>query len=388
MGESMTIEIKRAYLDEIRWRYQKGTKSEKSKILDEFCLVCKYDRKHAIKILNGDIQVRTKRPGPKSKYEDNDFLQSLVELWVKMNKMCSKKMVAAFPKWLPHYETSIKIRGLLETISPSTIDRILRPVKKPIMKGLSTTRPSLVKSRIPIKLIDGEIKIPGYMEADTVSHCGSNASGEFISSLTMTDLESGWTDNRAIWTKTAVNTKDKIEEIEKNLPFTLVGFASDNGTEFINEELYNYLKDREAPVNMVKRRPYKKNDSAHVEQKNWTHVRELFGYQRYENKELVALMNEIYKAYWNPLQNYFTPVLKLKEKIRIGGKIKKKYDIPLTPCDRLLNSNYLPKKEKENLDREFKAKNPFTLKKLMDEKLKEFFKLADELEKKSLLTKG
>jgi len=382
----MTIEIKRAYLEEIRWRYQKGTKSEKSKILDEFCLVCKYDRKHAIKILNGNIQPRTKRPGPKSKYSDDDFLQALVDLWVQMNKICSKKMKAAFPKWLPHYNTSIKIMNLLGTISPSTIDRILRPIRKPIIRGFSTTKPNLIKSRIPIKLIDGEIKIPGYVEADTVSHCGSNASGEFISSLTITDLYSGWTENRAVWTKSAINTKDKIEEIEKALPFALIGFASDNGTEFINEELYRYLKKREAPVNMVKRRPYKKNDSAHVEQKNWTHVRELLGYQRYDNKELVGLMNEIYKAYWNPLQNYFTPVLKLKEKIRIGGRIKKKYDIPTTPCDRLLQSSYLPKEDAARLEREFSAKNPFTLKKLMNEKLKEFFKLADEYEKKRLIS--
>lgn len=382
----MTIEIKRAYLDEIRWRYQKSTKSQKTKILDEFCAVCSYDRKHAIKILNGDIKPRIRKPGPKSKYGDREFLLVLIDLWVKMNKICSKKMVAAFPKWLPFYNTSIQIMDLLTTISPSTIDRLLRPIRKPIIKGMGATRPSLIKSRIPLKLIDGEIKIPGYVEADTVAHCGSSLSGEFISSLTVTDLYSGWTENRAIWTKSAKSTKEMIEEIENKLPFSLVGFASDNGTEFLNEEVYSYLKKRDSPINMVRRRPYKKNDSAHVEQKNWTHVRELFGYQRYENKEQVLRMNEIYKAFWNPLLNFFTPVLKLKEKTRIGGRIKKKYDAPMTPCDRLLNSTYLPDKEKELLREKFKVMNPFTLKKLMDEKLKDFFKLADEYEKKRLIS--
>lgn len=382
----MTIEIKRAYLDEIRWRYQKGTRSQKTKILDEFCAVCSYDRKHAIKILNGVIKPRIKRPGPKSKYGENEFLLVLIDLWVKMNKICSKKMVAAFPKWLPHYNTPIQIMNLLNTISPSTIDRLLRPIRKPNIKGMSTTRPSLIKNRIPLKLIDGEIKMPGYVEADTVAHCDSSLSGEFINSLTVTDLYSGWTENRAIWTKSAKNTKAMIEEIENKLPFSIIGFASDNGTEFINEVLEDYLQKRDAPVNMVRRRPYKKNDSAHVEQKNWTHVRELFGYQRYENKDLVLRMNEIYKAFWNPLLNFFTPVLKLKEKTRIGGRIKKKYDIPMTPCDRLLNSTYIPDAEKDKLKEKFNAMNPFTLKKLMDEKLKEFFKLADEYEKKRLIS--
>ena len=382
----MTIEHKRAYLEEIRWRYQKSTKSQKTKILDEFCEVCKYDRKHAIKILRGQLKPRVHRPGPQSKYGNHEFLLVLIDLWVKMNKICSKKMVAAFPKWLPHYHTSHRYMELLNTISASTIDRLLKPIRKPVIKGFGTTRPSLVKSRIPLKLIDGDIKFPGYIEADTVSHCGSSVSGEFISSLTMTDLYSGWTENRAIWTKSAINTKKGIAEIEEGLPFTIIGFASDNGTEFLNEEVYKYLKKRTAPINMVRRRPYKKNDSAHVEQKNWTHVRELFGYQRYENEDLVQRMNEIYKAFWNPLLNYFTPVLKLKEKIRIGGKIKKKYDEPTTPCDRLLKSSYIPQEDKNKLEQKFKSMNPFTLKKMMDEKLKEFFKLADEYEKKRLIS--
>jgi hypothetical protein len=150
----------------------------------------------------------------------------------------------------------------------------------------------------------------------------------------------GWTENRAAWTKGAEGIKEQFKDIEEHLPYDLIGVATDNGSEFLNDILYNYMKLRVAPINMVRRRPYKKNDNAHVEQKNWTHVRQLFGYDRYESEELIPLMNEIYSAYWNPIQNYFIPNMKLISKERIGGRVKKKYDVPKTPAQRLLLSDY------------------------------------------------
>jgi hypothetical protein len=221
--------------------------------------------------------------------------------------------------------------------------------------------------------------MPGYMEADTVAHCGSSLAGEFGNSLTMTDLCSGWTENRATWTKLAEKIVPQFKDIEDRLPFTLIGLATDNGSEFLNDKVLEYLKNRQAPVNMVRRRPYKKNDNAHVEQKNWTHVRQLFGYDRIEDPILIPLMNEIYRAYWNPLQNFFTPVLKLKTKERIGGHIKKIYDEPKSPYRRLLDSPYVPEDEKAKLKDAFSLKNPIYLKKELDKKLKDFFKLADEI---------
>lgn len=376
----MPIELKRAYLEEIRYRYRKSTKKQKGKILDEFCAVCGYEsRKHAIKILKGVLNPRVKRPGPKSKYQREDVLKALKELWQLMNQMCSKKMVAAFTDWLPFYECKDEVKSLLMEISASSIDRLLRPHRTPLQRGISSTRPSLIKNRIPLKLLDGEVTIPGYIEADTVAHCGSSLAGEFGNTLTMTDLYSGWTENRALWTKTAVKMVPQLREVEERLPFTIIGMATDNGVEFLNEEVIKYLQSREAPVNMVRRRPYKKNDNAHVEQKNWTHVRQLFGYDRVDDPILIPLMNEIYRAYWNPLQNYFTPVLKLQSKERIGGRVKKVYDKPKTPCRRLLESPFIGSKEKANLTESFALKNPIYLKKEMDKKLKEFFRLVDEI---------
>lgn len=382
----MPIEFKRAYLEEIRYRYKKSTKKSKGMILDEFCRVCDLSRKHAIKILNGSINPRKRRPGPKSKYQREDVLKALKELWSLMSQICSKKMVVGFIDWLPFYEARDEVKLLLLQMSASTIDRLLRSHRSPLQRGKSATRASLIKNRIPLKLLDGQITMPGYFEADTVAHCGNSLAGEFGNSLTMTDLYSGWTENRALWTKTGEKVVQQLKDIEERLPFAMIGVATDNGSEFINDEVLGYLTTREAPVNMIRRRPYKKNDNAHVEQKNWTHVRQLFGYDRVDEAILVPMMNEIYRAYWNPLQNYFIPVLKLKSKERIGGRVKKLYDIPQTPFKRLLGSSYVPEAEKAKLKDNYCTKNPIYLKKEMDKKLKVFFELVDEIKRRNRAT--
>ncbi len=374
----MPIGLRRAYLEEIRYRYRNSTKKQKAAILDEFCQVCGYTRKHAIRVLSGKLSPRLKRSGPQSKYQREDFIKALKELWELMNRMCSKKMVVAFADWLPHYQASDEVLELLLKISASSIDRLLRPHRNPLMRGKSTTSPSLIKSRIPLKLLDGEVKIPGYTESDTVAHCGNSIAGEYINSLTVTDLLSGWTANRAVWTKRAENIVGALKSVEERLPFSWISSATDNGSEFLNESVIEYFQNRQAPVNLIRRRAYKKNDNAHVEQKNWTHVRQLFGYERLEDPTLVPLMNEIYQAYWGPLQNYFTPVLKLISKERIGGRIVKKYDKPKTPFNRLMESPYVPELEKTKLKDNYCTKNPIYLKMELDKKLKEFFQLVDE----------
>lgn len=262
-------------------------------------------------------------------------------------------------------------------MSPATIDRLLRPYRQARQKGLSATKGSAnkIKARIPIQLIIGrEITKPGFLEADTVAHCGDSLAGYFVNSVTMTDIFSGWTENRATWTKGQTPILEAIRDIEKSLPFAMSGFACDNGTEFLNYELLKYFRmNREQPVEFTRRRPYKKNDNAHVEQKNWTHVRQLFGYDRLEDRELVTLMNEIYEKYANPLANYFIPCVRLVEKTRIGGRIQKKYDSPKTPYQRLLDSSDLSEAAKEKLRLKFQSLNPFQLKQGLQDKLQELW---------------
>lgn len=260
----MTPEMQRTYINRIYWRYRKSTKREKSSILDEFCEICEISRKHAIRLLNAPQELKPRPPGPKKKY-DQYVEDHLVILWKSMNKMCSKKMVAALPIWLPFYETDALTKKKLHEISSSTIDRILKPYRGIIIKGKSSTEPSLIKNKIPIKLLDEHATEPGYIEADTVAHCGNSLSGDFINSLTMTDLATAWTENRATWTKTSAQVRKAIKSIENSLPFKIKGFASDNGNEFFNHDLHNYFNNREEKVEFVRRRPYKKNDNAHVE---------------------------------------------------------------------------------------------------------------------------
>lgn len=264
-------------------------------------------------------------------------------------------------------------------MSAPTIDRLLKPNKvKFKRKGLCGTKPrSLLKNQIPIRTDNWNITKPGFCEADTVAHCGNSLSGDFAWSLTMTDIYSAWTENRATWGKGSQGVLEQIKDIEKRLPFKLLGFDCDNGSEFLNYHLIRYFSDRPKArlVQFSRSRPYHKDDNAHVEQKNWAHVRQLFGYNRFDKKPMVELMNDLYRNEYSLLQNYFCPAMKLVSKERINSKYRKKYDIPKTPYQRLLASNHIPLETKQKLSIIYNSLNPFVLRRNIEIKLKNIFKL-------------
>lgn len=374
---------KRQYLMAIKERYQKARKAEKAIILNEFCAVCGYHRKYAIRILNSPISIRQKRSGPPARY-NAEVLAHLKALWYAMGRICSKRVRKALPEWLSHYKTPITdvVKQQLLKISPSSIDRLLKPERK--QHGVATTKPAKYwyKSRIAIQPDEFGLKEPGSVTADTVAHCGESVAGTFIYTLTITDLASTLTVNRSIWGKTQDQVKDALSKLEANLSFPLKNFKSDSGSEFINKTMYQYLNDRESPVVFFRTRPYHKNDNCHVEQKNFTHVRTLFGYDRLDHPELVPLMNEIYENYWNPLQNYFLPTIKLIKKERIGAKIKRTYDETAIPFERLVKSEHLTDEQKEKLKKQKSLLNPFHLRIEMELKLREFWELHRKLKSK------
>jgi hypothetical protein len=211
------------------------------------------------------------------------------------------------------------------------------------------------------------------MEADTVAHCGNSLSGAFVWSLTLTDIHTTWTEIRATWNKGARGVCEQIEAIESQLPFILLGFDCDNGSEFLNYHLVRYFSQRPQYFSFTRSRPYKKNDNAHVEQKNWTHVRQLFGYDRIDNPALVPRMNDLYANEWSLYQNHFCPTMKLIEKHRINSKYKKKYDSPKTPYQRLLDSEHVSKDTKKCLQVVHLTLNPFILKQTIEKKLRLIF---------------
>ena len=372
---------KQEYLLAIWSRYQRVGRRFKSKILDEFCAVCGYSRKYAIGLLNREPGQRRKRPGPRRRY-DAAVLEALKYFWRKSEQMCSKRLKAALPQWLPFYEQrqgklNPEVRTKLLQISPATIDRLLKKTRARYpAKGLSGTRSGQhLKHQIPIRTDNRDIDRPGFLEADTVAHCGTSMAGSFIWSLTFTDIFSQWTENRAVWNKGATDVLAQVKDLEQRLAFELQGFDVDNGSEFLTFHLWRYFLNRPRPVPMTRSRAYRKNDQAHVEQKNWTHVRQLLGYQRLELLELIPLINDLYRT-WGLFHNFFCPTLKLRRKVRRGSKTLRQYSAPLTPFQRLLDSAHLTDQHKDRLRAQYLQLNPLELKDQIEQKLKLVFDKA------------
>jgi hypothetical protein len=369
---------RREYLAAIRGRYRQAGRRAKTAILDEFCAICGYNRKYAIRILNQRMRPARRRPGPRPVY-DGPVITHLKAFWRATDQMCSRKLVVAIRLWMPYYERECgglepEVRAKLWQLSPATCDRLLKPTRaRRGTKGKCATRPGrLLRTVIPIRPDKNTMDQPGFIEADTVAHCGNALEGQFAYSITYTDIHSGWTDNRAVWGKGAAGVVEQTKNMEASLAFPIIAFWSDNGSEFLNDHLWRYFAHRKSPVHFARSRPYKKDDNAHVEQKNWTHVRQLFGYDRIDKAQLVSTMNDIY-ALWRRYQNHFSPARKLITKTRINSKWVKKYDEPKTPYQRLLDSPHIPRAAKEKLTAVHETLNPFHLKKDIEKKLRQLF---------------
>lgn len=382
----MSKRSKREYLEAIKLRYQEASRGEKSSILNEFCKTCGYNRKYAIRVLNRgapEEHHRKRSPGRTKKYDHPVIREFLMATWKAANLPCSKRLKEMIPVWLPLYEQSyypvgLELRKLLLSISPATIDRLFNGFRNRYKKhGLSTTKPgSILKEFIPIKTNQWSETIPGFLEADTVAHCGTSIAGMFAYTLNLTDIATGWSVQRAIWGKGERNVVEAICAIEQALPFKILGFDCDNGSEFLNWHLIKYFKQRKNRVEHTRSRPYHKNDNAHVEEKNWTLVRQYLGYERFENPECIALMNDLYTRELYQLVNFFIPSFKLISKERRGSRIIKKHDKPKTPYQRLLGSEYMDEKVKQNLTVIFRQLNPYGLQIRIRNKIKKILDIA------------
>lgn len=384
----MSLSSKREYLERIHARYQRAGRQHKAKILDEFSAVCGYHRKSALRLLNRRVRIGRKRPGPKPKYDFSRLREPLTQIWLAADQPCSKLLKATLPLWLkylPAMEHSLQ-RDLL-AMSPATLDRLLKPVRfkfKP--RGLATTKPfKLLRTQIPLREGPANTTELGHIEADTVAHCGDTTAGSFVYSLVFTDVCTGWTEMRATWNKSAQGILEQLKDIETHLPFAMKTFHADNGSEFINWPLWDYLRGPKRKVKFTRSRAYRKNDNAHVEQKNWTHVRQLFGYDRFEHPQLVALMNQVYRD-WALLQNHFKPTFKLRSKEKLGSRYRRHYERPQTPYQRLVARAELPPAKRHQLKLNHQALNPFELKKKIEYGLKTFFTAFSNLHREATKT--
>lgn len=371
----MSLASKREYLGRIYGRYQRAGRQHKSKILDEFCAVCGYQRKFALRLLNRPLKRRRRRPGPKPKYDPQRLLPALKQLWLLADQPCGKLLKASLPLWLPFLpEQEAAIEKELLAMSAATLDRLLRPARfEHRRRGLCTTKPGkLLRHHIPLRDGPADTRHLGHIEADTVAHCGDSVAGDFVYSLTFTDVCTGWTEIRATWNKSARGILQQLKDIEERLPFVMKSFHADNGSEFLNWPLWEYLRGPRRKVKFTRSRAYRKNDNAHVEQKNWTHVRQLFGHERFEHEPLAALMNGIY-ANWNLLQNHFRPTFKLKSKEKLGSRYRRRYEKPQTPYQRLIQRRELTPQSRHHLKALHQSLNPVHLKKNIEQDLKVFF---------------
>jgi len=370
----MSHRTKREYLAAIWGRYQRVGRRFKSKILDEFCAICGYARKYALRLLNRPLSGAPRRAGPKVRYQ-GEVVKVLKSIWSQSEWMCSKRLKQALPLWLPYYERhhgalSASVRRLLLRMSPATMDRVLRPARARLVgRGRCGTRRALnLKVQVPIRRGTHRIDRPGLLEMDTVPHCGDHLTGDFAWTLTGSDLCTQWTENRAVWNKGATDILHQVRDIEGALPFALWGIDVDSGSEFLNHHLYGYCRHHQPPIELTRSRPAYKNDQAHVEQKNFTHVRQLVGYHRIDQPELVPALNALYLP-WNRFLNFFCPTLKLVSKRRVGTKIIRKYSKPKTPYQRVMDSRHVSPQTKAKLQSCMATLDPFDLKQTIEQRL-------------------
>ena len=389
---TMSLSSKRECLARIHGRYQRAGRPHKSRILSEFCATCGYHRKAALRLLNQPLRTTPpKRSGPKITYDPAVVLPVLKAVWLASDQLCSKLLKAALPAWLEHYERRSAPLGeafkkKLLKISPAQIDRLLSTsrVKHP-RKGLCATRPgTILRREVPTRGGPPDTGRPGSVEADTVAHCDDSTEGDYVNSLTFTELYSGWTENRAVWNKSADAVLGELKALEKVVPYTMKDFHTDNGTEFLNWALHRHLTKREVKMPWTRSRAYRKNDNAHCEQKNWTHVRQLFGHDRFEHPELVGMMNGLYAVEWSQFTNHFKPTFKLLKREKKAGRAKRVYEAtPKTPYERLVESADIPEAKKRELRDRHAKLDPFELKKNIEIKLKKFFIVLGNLNREA-----
>jgi len=378
----MNLKFKMDYLKKIYKRYHKSSKKEKKQILDEFCKVCNYHRKHALRIINDappeDKQIRQRKGIYKYLQQTISILE---EIWKATGYLWSVRLKSALPLWLPwakeRFHITPEIEKQLLSISPATIDRRLKTKKYQIKKRIyNSTRPGyLLKSQIPVKTDNWDVHTPGFMESDLVFHGGSSAEGDFIHSLNCSDIHTQWTETRAIMGKGQTRALQAIEEIKGSIPFKLLGIDPDNDGVFINYHLKAFCDKYK--IQFTRSRPYKKNDNAHIEQKNWTHVRKIFGYVRYDTEEALQSMNDLYRNELRWFMNLFLPSVKLVKKIRIGSKLKRVYDKPKTPFQRVCEckSKNIDQQKVAELKKLCQSLNPFELSKTIDIKLDRIYQM-------------
>jgi hypothetical protein len=397
----LTMKEKQAVTRQMALEYKRATKAQKGNIIDTLIQLTGYSRSYAARSLRyrarfvvvgqGVVDgakvtlVEDERTRPKKKHKrkrkkiyDKNVLRALQTVWVICDGICGKRLAPYMKRIVGKLERSGELhldretRRKLLSVSAATIDRMLAPSRKRYqLRARSQTKPgTLLKHQIPIRTFaDWDELRPGFLEIDLVSHEGGDARGEYAYTLDATDVCTGWTETEAVRNRSQHFVFAGLEAAMIRFPFDILGIDSDNGGEFINNHLVRYCAHRH--ITFTRSRPYRKNDNCFVEQKNYSVVRRMVGYSRYDTPAELKLLNELY-ALLRLYTNYFQPSMKLVEKTRTGSKVTKKYDSAKTPYHRVMTSPAISKQAKRELRSIYASLNPATL-------IREINKLQDKL---------
>src|SRR2546426_10049739 len=382
MDKTMSQPTRIEVLKKLRRRYQSAGAEHKGKLLDQAQELLGYQRKAAIRALRAPGVVRGPRiiTGRPVMYAPGQLLRWLRPIWAATDYACGRRLVARLPEGIPAYEQHERrlpgeVREKLLAISGRSLDRLLEPLRAQGAGRSLTRRGTLLRHQIPIRGSVWEEGKAGWLEVDTVALCGGSVAGEFVWMVDGVDYVTAWVEVRAMWGRGQAGTLVALQDVEASLPFALLGLDSDNGGEFLNHHVLSWLQKRKRPVFMTRSRPYKKDDNAHVEQKNWTHIRQCFGYERHDNPEVVAPINALVKGSYGQLHKYFHASLKLEGKERKEGRVRRIYGEAQTPLARVLASAQVTAQTKQRLRQEKAGLNPFALKQAVDRSLKEIASL-------------
>jgi transposase InsO family protein len=374
---------RREYLQAIYERYRKAGRKAQKVILNEFCANTGYHRKYAIRLLNGPRpeKRRQRRERRRGLSYSAETVALLTAVWEAAGYPWSVRLKALLPLWMPWIRKRFRVRPEIAKqllhISPRQMDRRLKAQKTQRRRRMyGRTKPGyLLKHHIAVKTDRWDVQIPGYTEVDLVSHSGNSASGEFAHTLNVTDIHSTWTESRAVLGRGEETVQRALNEIATGLPFALLGVDSDNGSEFINWHLKRWCDQKQ--IQLTRGRPYKKDDNAHIEQKNWTHVRKLLAWDRYDTHEAVAAINDLYSQELRLWLNLFLPSVKLVKKVRVGSKVRRMYDAARPPFERVRECAQADAQKVAKFEELRKRLDPFQLSRTIERKLERISRLAN-----------
>jgi hypothetical protein len=386
----MDMRTREQYLKSLLDRYLRARKRGKTAILDEYCRNTGMARKSAIRklarLFGGDSRPRKKR----QPVYGRAVRVALERLWEIFDRPCGQRLKPLVEeelgrlRALGELEVEEKTAGKLRQVSPATIDRLLTHKKTEwiTQRRYGRIGGNLIAKKIPLKMTDWDIHQIGFLEMDLVLHCGASVAGEFVHSLSALEISSTWWEGEAVMGRAQSRIFEAIKKIRTRTPFTWRGIDSDNDNAFINDQLYRYTQKEH--LDFTRSRPYRKNDNAYIEQKNFTHVRRPLGYLRYDTPQELDLINDLYRNELRLYKNFFQPVMRLEPKERVNGKTRRHYAKPKTPYRILKESGQLSREQIKTLDELYRSLNPADLKRRIDQKLTRLFTLYEKKRKGSV----